>query len=307
MVAGCRLVGLDWGITTLRAYALGDDGAVLDTRTRNAGIMHVGEGGFEGAFSEIVSGWPRCPVLASGMITSRQGWVEVPYVPCPCGVAELAAGLVRRPLADGRDIYFVPGAALRSPDGGGDVMRGEETQIAGVDPGPGQAAAVLPGTHSKWALLDGGALQWFVTFMTGELFAVLKEHSILGRMMYGGTHDAAAFASGVARGAVPEGADGGLLKRLFSARTLALFGALDEAAVESWLSGLMIGAEIREAQASLDAFGGGAVPHRVVLIGGGAAAARYADALAQVGIETVAAAGAAPRGHWRIARQGNRF
>ena len=180
------------------------------------------------------------------MITWRQGWVEVPYCPCPAGSAELAAALAA-PRDRGRAaIHFVPGLSLIGADGVPDVMRGEETQIIGAVGGGravrGRRAIVLPGTHSKWALAEDGRIVWFATFMTGELFAVLKEHSILGRLMAGDAHDDAAFARGLA---YAQSGPGGLLKRLFSVRTLGLFDrAAGERRSPSYLSGLLIGSEI---------------------------------------------------------------
>ena len=120
------------------------------------------------------------------MITSRQGWVEVPYCPCPAGSDEIARALWRHETGAGRTIHFVPGLSIVGADGVPDVIRGEETQIVGeVGDAPGGRLLVLPGTHSKWARSEDGRVVWFATFMTGELFGVLKEHSILGRLMAG--------------------------------------------------------------------------------------------------------------------------
>ena len=173
MLEAPALIGLDWGITRLRAYAIGAWAEVLDSLDRPAGILEVENGGFEAVFrretSDMMAAGRDIPILASGMITSRQGWVETPYVACPAGATALAAGLVAHRLQDGRTMHFVPGMSLRAADGVPDVMRGEETQIVGQLAASGGGLMVLPGSHSKWALVEGAEVTWFATFMTGEL------------------------------------------------------------------------------------------------------------------------------------------
>jgi 2-dehydro-3-deoxygalactonokinase len=291
------LIGLDWGTTSFRAYRIAADGNVLETREAQAGILAVRDGDFGGVLTREIGAWleaePDLPVLASGMITSRQGWLEVPYCPCPAGSAQLAAALARHP--DRQNLHFVPGLSLLGADGVPDVMRGEETQIIGeVGDLPGRHLLVLPGTHSKWALAEDGAITWFATFMTGELFAVLKEHSILGRLMHGEADDHAAFERGLA---YARSGNGGLLKRLFSARTLGLFDLLPEAGVASYLSGLLIGSEIEEA---LDCLAANA---ELRVVGASGLAWRYRGALAARDLRVRPARDAAgARGQWLIAR-----
>ena len=299
------LIGLDWGTTSLRAYRIAAGGAVLEARRAHAGILAVEPGAFEAAFAAAVGDWlaalPAAPVIASGMITSRQGWVEVPYLACPAGEAAIAAALHRHRTPGGRELYFVPGLALAAAGGAPDVIRGEETQVCGALDGSGEARLyLLPGTHSKWVLARDGRIDWFATFMTGELFAVLRDHSILGRPMVGEAQDAGWFARGVAHGRV-EGADaGGLLKRLFSARTLHLVGDLPAAGIASYLSGLLIGAEMREALACVRAR---APVESLVVLGDDALASRYLAAAESSGVEAARGpAHAAARGHWRLAR-----
>jgi 2-dehydro-3-deoxygalactonokinase len=218
-------------------------------------------------------------VIASGMITSRQGWVEVPYCACPAGSAELAAGLRRHLTGAGRALHFVPGLSLFGADGVPDVIRGEETQIIGeLGDERARRAFVLPGTHSKWAFAEDGRIVWFATFMTGEVFAVLKAHSILGRLMAGEAADEAAFARGLAYG---RNGPGGLLKRLFSARTLGLFDRLPAAGIGSYLSGLLIGSEIAEALQCLPEIPGAA---GITVIGTSELAERYRRAIAAAGL-----------------------
>jgi 2-dehydro-3-deoxygalactonokinase len=289
MTSPCALIGLDWGTTSFRAYRLGAGGRVIEQKSAPCGILKVPAGAFARVFEREVGPWlagqAEPPVIASGMITSRQGWVEVPYRPCPAGSAEIAGALLRHDAGAGRAIHFVPGLSIVGADGVPDVMRGEETQIIGeVGDAAGQRLLVLPGTHSKWALVEDGRLTWFATFMTGELFGLLKEHSILGRLMAGETHDEDAFRRGLAYG---RGRPGGLLRRLFSARTLGLFGKLPESCSASYLSGLLIGSEIAEALDCLERVPAG---REITVIGSSDLTDRYLVAIADVGLRARPAA-----------------
>ena len=176
------LIAVDWGTTSARAYRLDDRGEVCDARAAPLGIQQV-KGGYPDALAALLGDWSSdtAPRLACGMIGSRQGWIEAPYVDCPAPVDALARGIVR--TQDGA-LAIVPGLVCRGMDGMPDVMRGEETQIAGaIANEAAPTLAILPGTHSKWALVHGGTIVAFTTHMTGEVFAVLHEHSILGRML----------------------------------------------------------------------------------------------------------------------------
>ncbi len=308
MTSPSALIGLDWGTTSFRAYRLAIDGGVLETKSAPAGILKVPAGGFEQVFQQEIGTWlaeePDLPVIAAGMITSRQGWVEVPYCPCPAGSDEIARALWRHETGAGRIIHFVPGLSIIGADGVPDVIRGEETQIVGeVWDAPGGRLLVLPGTHSKWALSERGRVVWFATFMTGELFAVLKEHSILGRLMAGNGDQYAddeggdAFRRGLAYG---RGARGGLLGRLFSARTLGLSGQLPASAIGAYLSGLLIGREIAEA---LDCLEDTSARREITVIGSSDLTERYLIAIADAGLHgRRAAPDAAARGLYLIAR-----
>jgi 2-dehydro-3-deoxygalactonokinase len=301
MISRAALIGIDWGTTAFRAYRIGADGGVIDRRHAEAGILKVPHGDFEGVFEREVGAWlrdePHLPVIAAGMITSRQGWVEVPYCPCPAGREEIARALVRHASGRGRTIHFVPGVSVIGPDGVPDVIRGEETQIIGeVGAASGRRLLLLPGTHSKWALIEDGRIVWFATFMTGEVFGVLKAHSILGRLMAGDAHDAQAFRRGVA---YARGARGGLLKRLFSARTLGLFGQLPAEAVASYLSGLLIGTEVREA---LDCLEQAPAGQEITVVGSSDLTERYLAAIEDAGLRSRrASADASARGLFLIA------
>jgi 2-dehydro-3-deoxygalactonokinase len=291
-----RLIALDWGTSNLRASLLDGDGAVLETRSAASGVMAVPERRFAEALTSLCGDWlgarPRAACIASGMIGSRQGWVEAPYVDCPAAPAEAAARLAAVPFADGHVLHVVPG--LRSVDVAGvtDVMRGEETQLWGADL-PDGSCCVLPGTHSKWAWLgEGGRVLDFETHMTGEVYALLTRHSILGRLMtFDQPFAAAAFDDGVRLGLRQHAR---LLHALFAARTAGLMQERRPEELPDFLSGLLIGAEVASTRTRADA---------VALLGDDALCDRYARALGLAGV----AAGRAPReattrGQWRLAR-----
>ncbi|AEL06873.1 2-dehydro-3-deoxygalactonokinase [Xanthomonas campestris pv. raphani] len=281
------MIAIDWGTSSVRGYLLGPDGQVRDHRRGADGILAC-QGSFNTVLEALITGWDG-PVLLSGMIGSRNGWVEQAYLPCPADTAALAQAMQRYDdLLPGRTLWFVPGVSVGEHDGTPDVMRGEETQLVGLLAalGDGEHIACLPGTHSKWARLAHGQLTGFATVMTGELYALLRQHSILGKLMHddGGSLDEGAFLQGVTRSAEP----GGLSHHLFGTRTLGLFERLPAQALPSYLSGLLIGHELRDHRGD----------HRAVhLVGSPALAQRYALALQHLGVtsqlhpEDLAAAG----------------
>lgn len=315
-----QLIALDWGTTSLRAYKLAAGGVVLEQRALSSGIMQLPKtprvingrecaDGFELAFDEACGDWldaqPHLPVIACGMVGSAQGWREAAYCETPANVANLGNSLQTVVSLRGTVVHIVPGVIQRSrlPN----VMRGEETQVLGVLQNlPIEAGADLliglPGSHSKWVDVVDGCITHFDTFMTGEVFAVLSEHSILGRTLkQGATFDALAFDRGVQ---VAQSADGelGVLSTLFSARTLGLTGELSPTAQADYLSGLMIGHEL----AAL------AIVQRrrrntpnlpsIILIGNAQLCARYSRALDACGFSNVTLAEqATERGLWQLA------
>ncbi len=290
-----RLVALDWGTSSLRAWLLGDAGAVLAEKSAPLGILKVPNGDFAAVFREVCGDWlaPSRPVIASGMIGSRQGWVEAPYAACPAGFESLARGFAWAE-SGGTRLAIVPGVSCVDASGVPDVMRGEETQVFGALDGA-DGACVLPGTHSKWVTVAGRRIEAFATYMTGELFAVLREHSILGRMM---SVDAAHAPDAFQRGwETSLAGDGALLHRLFGTRTLGLFDRLAPEETPSYLSGLLIGDEVRAAARGL----AGSI---VTVIGDPVLCERYREVLAAGGVRAhIAPPDAARIGLWRVAME----
>ncbi len=289
------MIGIDWGTSSFRAFRLDADGAVIERRAAPRGILAVEGGRFEEELLRQVGDWiaeGELHVLMCGMIGSRQGWLEAPYLPCPAAAAEIAAHLAVV-SCEGADLRIVPGLTCRDDGGTPEVMRGEETQIVGaLAEFSGTALACLPGSHSKWARVADGRIAGFATYLSGEAFSALRGHTILGRLMREAPTDLDAFDRGVARA----GAPGHLLHHLFGVRTLGLFGALAEEQGASYLSGLLIGHEVR---AALPA--GGAAVH---LIGAGALCDLYARAIAACGAHaTVHGEDAAARGLARLGRE----
>jgi 2-dehydro-3-deoxygalactonokinase len=288
------LVGLDWGTSAARAYRIAAGGEVLDVRSASLGVQHVRDGGFADALATLLGDWRAldAPRLACGMIGSRQGWIEVPYCATPASVEALAQAITRVPRGG---LAIIPGVVTREADGTPDVMRGEETQVLGaLDAGTTHALVVLPGTHSKWVKVEAGAITGFTTYLTGELYAALLHHTILGRLAAPSTaFDEAAFLRGVARGL-----GGGMLAHdVFGARTLALFGELAPVGVCDWLSGLLIGAEVAAARAAHPGV------DTVHVVGDADLAQRYVAALdAARWHARVPAPHAAARGLWQLAR-----
>lgn len=247
-----HLIAIDWGTSSFRGYLTTSAGDILDSFANGKGILHCGRQGFEAVLEESVGNWmdqyPHAPIIACGMISSRQGWIEAPYLTCPAGLAEFAQQLISLDLKRDRKIWFVPGAMYRSESNIPDVMRGEETQILGrVGRDQKRFSFVMPGTHSKWVVVEKGKLSWFTTFMTGEIFAILLNHSILGRLIEEGPHDDQAFQKGlaVAKKAAQKGQ--GVMNQLFSVRSLGLFNEIASTGLKAYLSGILIGAEVAEA------------------------------------------------------------
>lgn len=270
----------DWGTTNRRAWAVGRDGTVLDQRKDDQGLLGVKDRAFEASFRGFIGDWldkaPVAPVLMAGMVGSKLGWREAPYVATPARFAQLAENLIALPDLDGHPIRIAPGLSARE-GGRPDVMRGEECQLYGLWlQSQARRLCVLPGTHSKWAEIRDGGLAGFRTYMTGELFSQLSNSGTLAQLMKpGAAHDEAAFRRGLA---VSEGTSAGaLLNRMFSVRSLGLFAELPGEALASYLSGILIGAELRDATAGLSG--------TVAVIGSSRMTELYVSALDAIGVK----------------------
>ena len=275
------MIAVDWGTSSFRAYRLDAAGQVLDQRSAASGLLACG-GVFEPVLTAQLAGWDDPTILMAGMIGSRSGWQEVPYVDCPAGIAEVAAGLleVAAPSLPGRRVWIVPGLAHHPRGAPPEVMRGEETQIFGLPAelsDAGSHCICLPGTHSKWVQLEQGRIMSWRTAMTGEVYALLRQHSLLAVLMPRNASEDADDEAAFLQGVDASGRDGGLLHHLFGVRSQGLFGSLPPALSPSYLSGLLIGHELRTM---------GAGTGQVQLVGGARLVRRYQQALAHLGVST---------------------
>lgn len=263
-------IAVDWGTTNRRVWRIGADNAVEDSLADGGGITSVPAEGFDAEAAALRARLGDLPMLLGGMIGSDRGWRNVPYVPCPADARSLAAGICWIDPRTG----IVPGVSQTRRDAP-EVMRGEEVQIFGSVAGgaiPPDALICHPGTHAKWVQLEGGRIARFATWMTGEVFALISQHSILASQLEGTAQPGAAFAAGVAASA-----DRDPLGHLFGLRAGRLLGVpLPDA--PSYASGLLIGSEVRAALARM----GGGSPY---LIGRPDLCALYAAAIADVRAE----------------------
>ena len=232
-------IAADWGTTNRRAYRIDASGKCVDEFEDGKGILNVADGGFPEAVAEIRERLGDLPLMLAGMIGSNRGWVEAPYVPCPAGIDEVAGGVVWA----GEREAIVPGVSDVG-DGHADVMRGEEVQLLGaVGAGHLGPTALIchPGTHNKWALVRRGRIKTFRTVMTGELFSLLKEHSILADLLDGEAEPDEPFREGVREGL----RNAALPAELFSIRARVLLGKARREDAASYASGLLIGTDVR--------------------------------------------------------------
>ena len=271
-----NLVAVDWGTSSLRGALLDADGRVLQERSFARGILTVEAGSFPAVFERSFGDWMQAGSLCliAGMAGSQQGWREAPYCPCPAGFADIAAQLA---WVEPQRIAIVPGLSI-DKSGVPDVMRGEETQIFGALQllGLTDARLVLPGTHSKWVTVSQQRVTDFSTWMTGEFYAMLRQHSILARTLPPEEvpHDESAFSQGITHALCSPS----LLHTAFSTRTLSLFKRMGTTALPSYLSGLLIGEEIKCQQLKSG--------DSVVLVGFEALTTKYTQALQQLGVAT---------------------
>jgi len=232
-------IAVDWGTTNRRAYLIDSGGKQAGEFEDGKGILSVPEGGFPAAIAEIREKLGDKPLLLAGMVGSNRGWKDAPYVPCPAGIDDLARKLVWA----GEREAIVPGVSYVGDDRA-DVMRGEEVQVLGaVAAGLVDSNALVchPGTHNKWTVLHKAAIHSFRTVMTGELFSLLKEHSILADLLKGPVEDNDVF-KGAAHHAI---FNESLPAELFSIRASVLLGEMKKEDAASYASGLLIGTDVR--------------------------------------------------------------
>jgi 2-dehydro-3-deoxygalactonokinase len=281
-VTGPAVAAVDWGTSSFRLWLLDAAGAVLAERRSDEGMLTAGAEGF-GAILErhlaAAGATVDLPVIVCGMAGARQGWIEAPYVTLPAGLDGILAGAVPIP-GQPRKIRILPGLAQRSTDAP-DVMRGEETQLAGVLPlfASGRHVICMPGTHSKWVDAEDGVISGFSTWLTGELFSVLSRQSILrhslGENAAPALPDTPAFVA-ACTDALGQGGDVG--PSLFRIRAATLLQDLQPADAAARLSGLLIGAEIASVRHLFDLPAG-----KVILVASGALGSLYAAALKLAG------------------------
>ena len=246
------LIAIDWGTTSLRAYRLSDQGDILDKRVSSNGIISVKDGQFNETFVEQVGDWmdtaPDISVVMCGMVGSRQGWKEIDYVTGQAGLNEIASGMEKIVLYSGHKARIAPGYRGINTDGLPDVMRGEETQILGAISGKvGAHIFCMPGTHSKWVSVIDEKIIGSTTFMTGEVFDVMCQHNILGKLMTTQGRELAMAERWFDDGVEKAKAGISLLSGFFGVRARALLSEIPEVYTKDYLSGLLIGTEINAA------------------------------------------------------------
>ncbi|RIY03340.1 2-dehydro-3-deoxygalactonokinase [Aureimonas flava] len=270
---------VDWGTTSFRAWACAADGTVLTERRAPDGLTAVTDGDFAGVLERHLAAMgvgAGVPAVLCGMVGSRTGWTEAAYLPVPT----VLEGLANRATAvscAGRPVHVLPGLAQHGE--APDVMRGEETQLLGVvAEGFDDGLVCMPGTHSKWVRLEGGTVSGFATFMTGELFQLLRSHSILKQAVETDARlqpDDPGFAEGLALGL---GRPSEVTNALFALRAGWLLEGIPPARQSARLSGLLIGLEFAGAMARLGR------PTRVALLASGPIASLYEAAFEAAGL-----------------------
>ncbi len=275
-----RFIVADWGTTRFRGYLIENE-TILDQVSSDEGVSALQKGQHRDVFLSQCGPWlqaePDAPVLLVGMVGSREGWVEAPYASCPAGPAEIAQALVPVDLGNGRKGHIIPGLFCEPAPGAADVMRGEETLVLGTGIEDGLICSA--GTHPKWILMRGGRIERFATYMTGEMYALLREHSMIGRPATE-PEDPKGFDLGLEaaeRNAVDTRV--GLLHLLFSARASVVSNRMHSSLLAPYLSGLLTGDEINGALAQ---FGR---PDSVTILAAPERAELYVHALKRHGIK----------------------
>lgn len=279
-------LAVDWGTSNLRAWGIGAGGEVLFSRASNQGMGKLSPDAYPAAITALLAGefapsGPPVDVLICGMAGARQGWMEAPYLDAPTELGGLAFGAVSPAIPGSRLVARILPGVCQKRSGAEDVMRGEETQLLGLSAMSQGVSGlvVMPGTHSKWVILAGRRIERFSTSMTGELFEILRAHSVL-RHSVGGESDAAdrdaGFEAGLTSGLE---APQRLTANLFKIRAGSLLSGRKPGWCSGFLSGILIGAEIGGQR---DWIGSNELP----LVGSAPLCTLYARGFAMIGIRT---------------------
>ncbi|WP_240504587.1 2-dehydro-3-deoxygalactonokinase [Tsuneonella mangrovi] len=272
-MSGGDYIAIDWGTTNRRIYLMRADGLVVRSERDDRGVLAMSAMAYSGEFSAIRERFGAFPIIAAGMVGSSRGWREVPYCSAPIELSTLAEMVTDC----GENVFLVPGVAQRVV-GHADVMRGEEVQVFGALAAglvPEDGLFCQPGTHNKWIKVSGGRIETFATAMTGELYSLLRQHSILSEMIVGEPAIGPAFSAGLKRSR----AACDLVTALFSARASCLLGLMDRSEAASYVSGMLIGSDVA-ARNDIDG-------NDVFLLASGSLAALYAQAIEYAGGRTV--------------------
>lgn len=268
---------IDWGTTNFRAFAMDEKGNVLDKKALPMGLLQVADRNFSSALENVLSGWlnnyKNVPVYMAGMVGSQLGWVNVGYVTTPAGENELTKNAHHFYLPWGAKATIIQGVSHQTVTGSYDVMRGEEVQLFGLAKLVDKASlnAILPGTHSKHARFENSKMTSFASFMTGELFSVISKHTVLGMGLPEQKDSSSAFLRGVKEGQLTDQ----LTSTIFAARTHRLFNNIAETDVLDYLSGVLIGNELKAL-----------TNEHVYLVGGESLCARYKQACDEISISS---------------------
>jgi 2-dehydro-3-deoxygalactonokinase len=279
-----RFVLVDWGTSRFRAFVI-DGETIVERVSSEEGISALREGQHRGVFLRHCRPWlerePEAPVALVGMVGSKEGWRTAPYARCPAGPEEIARAMIEVDIEEGRKGQIVPGLSFEPEPGAVDVMRGEETLCLGA--GIVDGLICLPGTHPKWVEMRGGRIARFATYFSGEMYALLRHHSMVGRPATE-PEDLAGFERGLdaAERNGPSGRRVGLLHLIFGARAAAVTGRLASAELGPYISGLLTGDEINGAFSLFEK------PKEVTVIAGKERLALFSKALARQGVKTVA-------------------
>ncbi len=282
-IAIAKMIAIDWGSSTFRAFLLGGDYEILARARTRDGVSVLGDKSYKQVLEKTCGKWldatPNLSVIMGGTIGSRNGWRETPYVSCNASINTLAASCVGFETDTGLSMQIVPGVSGPNFFGGVDVMRGEELQIFGALEALGltDALVCLPGTHSKWCIVKQGQITSLTSFMTGEMFALIRRQSMIGTLLVEDEFDLPSFMDGV----TASGSAAGLLHNLFSIRADILLGELACKSAESYLSGMLVGSEVKAAVGVIGA------SRDVVLVGNEGLAHRYTAAFTEHGIASI--------------------